>query len=116
MSSRLSLLASLGCLPVIACGGASSGNTAPEIPVLGSDATCADRAQARPVCLKAVEGRCASLRASCEATCEPRLDVSAERRSSGGASGTGEERCRQGCGETELACRQSLVVRCPTAC
>ena len=110
------LLPGLVGFSMLACGAGSSSSTPPEIPVLGSEATCADRAQAQPVCLKAVEGRCASLRASCEAACQPRLDVVAERRSFGGTSGTGEERCREGCGETAEACRRALLVRCPTVC
>jgi hypothetical protein len=116
LGSRQLLPAGLVGLSVLACGAGSSTGAPPELPVLGSDATCADRAQARPVCLQAVAGRCASVRASCEATCEPRLDIAAERRSSGGVSGTGEERCRQGCGETEQACREALLGKCPTVC
>jgi len=101
---------------MFACGAGASSSAPPEIPVLGSDATCADRAQARPVCLQAVEARCASLNGSCEATCQPRLGPGSDEKSPALRGDLEEERCRQGCRETAQACRRSLLGRCPTVC
>src|ERR1700722_18023071 len=83
---------------LVACGAGSMDNPATQIPLLGADAGCADRAQARPVCLRAFEARCASQRGDCEAGCEPRLGPETERRIV--LPEVEANRCRDGCRQT----------------
>jgi hypothetical protein len=100
---------------LLACGASTPPAEVP-LPLLGSDATCADRAQTRPVCLQAVETRCASQQGQCEASCEPRsLPGSSEKHPDVGGDMAGE-RCRESCRGITPACRQALLPKCPTLC
>jgi hypothetical protein len=116
LSRRLgaALLGFAGAL-LLACGAGTSPADAP-LPVLGSDATCADRAQARPVCLQAVETRCASQRSACEASCQSRILPGSSEKHPELSGDLQEGPCRDGCRESSRACVQSLLVRCPTLC
>ncbi|HEY5241415.1 MAG TPA: nuclear transport factor 2 family protein [Polyangiaceae bacterium] len=105
---------SLAATFAFACGATTP--PPPELPVLGSDATCADRAQARPVCLQAVETRCAAQRGSCEAACQSRLLPGSSEKHPEVSGAVQEGPCREGCRQDARACAQSLVARCPTLC
>ena len=100
---------------LFACVGAAPPAEAP-LPVLGSDATCADRAQARPVCLQAVETRCASQRSTCEGGCQSRLMPGSDEKHPQVSGEMQEGQCRDSCRESAQACAQSLLGRCPTLC
>jgi hypothetical protein len=100
---------------LFACAGAPRPAEAP-LPLLGSDATCADRAEARPVCLHAVETRCASQRSTCEAGCQSRLLPGSDEKHPQVSGDLQEGQCRESCRQTAEACAQSLLGRCPTPC
>jgi hypothetical protein len=100
---------------LLACAGAAPPAEAP-LPLLGSDATCADRAQARPLCLHAVETRCASQRSTCEAGCQSRLLPGSDEKHPQVSGDMQESQCRDGCRQTAEACTQSLLGKCPTFC
>ena len=108
-------LAGVAGLFSLACGAGSPPAEAP-LPILGSDATCADKAQARPVCLQAVDTRCASQRSACEAGCQSRLLPGSDEKHPQVSGDIQEGQCREGCRETAQACGRSLVVQCPTLC
>ena len=99
---------------LMGCGASSIEPPSTEMPSLGADAGCADRAQARPLCLRAFEARCASQRRDCEASCEPRLGPETERRVV--LPDVEANQCRDGCRQNEQACRQSLLRQCPSLC
>ncbi|HEY3819721.1 MAG TPA: nuclear transport factor 2 family protein [Polyangiaceae bacterium] len=109
----LVLLALAGALLVAACGASAP---PPELPILGSDATCADRAQARPACLAAVEARCSSQRVACESSCQSRTLPGSSEKHPELSGDIQETQCREGCREASRGCEASLLVRCPTTC
>ncbi|HEX3344668.1 MAG TPA: hypothetical protein VHS09_08845, partial [Polyangiaceae bacterium] len=111
--ARVATALPLAAALLLAC---AAGAPAPEIPVLGSDATCADRAQARPVCLRAVEERCASQAGACEASCPSRILPGSSEKHPELSGDMREGPCRDGCREGARACMQSLLGRCPTLC
>jgi hypothetical protein len=108
-------LLALAGVSLFACAGAAPPAEAP-LPLLGSDATCADRAQARPVCLHAVETRCASQRSTCEGGCQSRLMPGSDEKHPPVSGDMQEGQCRESCRQTAEACAQSLLGRCPTLC
>ena len=118
------LLWPVGALALVAsaCQGGARSPEAAEAPLepveaaLAPDAGCADRARARPLCLQAVEARCASLQAGCEAQCETRLAPGSTEKEPGLRTDLAADRCRERCRQASRGCRGAMAAACPATC
>jgi hypothetical protein len=109
------MLAMIAMLAGTACAGRGA-EVAPPDGTTSSEGSCDERARARALCLSAVQGRCGSMRADCEARCEPRLGPGNSEKEPALRSDIEAERCREGCRQDDRGCRHALIVRCPRPC
>jgi hypothetical protein len=107
--TALAILALVGC-------GARTAELPPQQGTTGGENGCEDRVRARPICLRAVETRCASMRSDCEARCEPRLGPGNSEKEPALRGDMEADRCREGCRQQDLGCRHALADRCPRPC
>ena len=112
---KLAAIAALA-VAIAACGGGNAEVPPAEALTVPPDASCADLARVRPLCLRAAEARCASQQQDCEAQCEPRLGPGSSEKEPALRSDIESDRCRQRCRVGVPACQQTLAARCPNAC
>jgi hypothetical protein len=108
-------LAGLVCVS-LAIAALSCGRRSPEGAPSQTALSCAERDQARPLCLRAAASRCGSQRSDCEAACASRLSTGNSEKDPALRREIQESRCRDGCGPAALACERSLLAQCPSLC
>jgi hypothetical protein len=102
--------------------GAAAACAEPRSPSGGADdadageLSCAERQQARAICIGAMRDRCRGQQNDCEVSCDARVLPANTMKHPSGQDDLDAPRCREACRTNGEACLRSTEPRCPGPC